>query len=145
MTASELWKIYQKIVFYWHNTELTNCAFAIITAFNPLGEELTETENILAHEKLKQQMLKNGWLACEISGCSRDLIYQERSLAIHISKEESFLLAKQWQQNGFYYVTEEGRLWLIPCLINKENDNKQVRDIKETDLGWFKDYLVHVS
>ncbi|UAA39115.1 DUF3293 domain-containing protein [Paraneptunicella aestuarii] len=133
MTDSELWKIYQKIVFYWHEAELTDGAFAIITAFNPHGKQLTEDENKSAHEKLKQQLLRNTGLVCEISGCSRDLSYQELSFAIQVSREKAMQLAKQWQQNGFYYVTQEGRLWLVPCLLN---------GMAETDMGWFKDYLV---
>lgn len=107
--------------------------FAVITAFNPLGQMCSDQENLHEHNVLMREVKQNGWSAVEISGCSPDMEHQEVSVAVALKGEDAFKLAKQFNQNAFYYITAQGELLLSPCLMTKS---------EPANLGNFSDYLV---
>ena len=85
-----------------------------ITAWNPLGKELTVEENRQANQKLKNELLKQGLKVTEGYGESSDRHWREDSFfAYPIDKDTSLTLCCTFEQNAVVYVTSEG----LPILL----------------------------
>ena len=89
-----------------------------ITAWNPLGKELTVEENRQANQKLKNELLKQGLKVTEGYGESSDRHWREDSFfAYPIDKETSLTLCCTFEQNAVVYVTSDG----LPKLLLNPN------------------------
>ena len=85
-----------------------------ITAWNPLGKELTVEDNKKANKKLKAELLKLGLNILDGYGESKDGMWREDSFfAYPVSKETSLKLCCDFHQNAVVYVSCEG----IPELL----------------------------
>ena len=85
-----------------------------ITAWNPLGKELTVEENRHANRKLKNELLKQGLKVTEGYGESPDGKWREDSFfAYPIDKDTSLTLCCTFEQNAVVYVTCTG----LPVLL----------------------------
>ena len=85
-----------------------------ITAWNPLGKELTVEENRHANQKLKNELLRQGYKVIEGYGESPDGEHREDSFfAYPIDKDTSLTLCCTFEQNAVVYVTSEG----LPILL----------------------------
>lgn len=89
-----------------------------ITAWNPLGKELTVEENQQANQKLKNELLRQGLKVIEGYGESPDSKWREDSFfAYPIDKETSLTLCCTFEQNAVVYVTSDG----LPKLLLNPN------------------------
>ena len=85
-----------------------------ITAWNPLGKELTVEENQQANQKLKNELLKQGLKVTEGYGESPDGQWREDSFfAYPIDKDTSLTLCCTFEQNAVVYITCAG----LPILL----------------------------
>lgn len=85
-----------------------------ITAWNPLGKELTVEENRQANRKLKNELLKQGLKVTEGYGESPDGKWREDSFfAYPIDKDTSLTLCCTFEQNAVVYVTSDGLAILL--------------------------------
>ena len=89
--------------------------FAIITANNPNGKVMTSEVNKKLNDLLKQQINKYGFV--ELIGASPDLTHQEPSFAVDISQNEAVKLAKQFNQNAIFWVTD-GEVFIVSAGLN---------------------------
>ena len=80
-----------------------------ITAWNPLGEELTFEDNEKANQTLKAELLKQGLNIIDGYGESKDGKWREDSFfAYPIDKKASLKLCSTFQQNAVVYVSSDG-------------------------------------
>lgn len=80
-----------------------------ITAWNPLGKELTVEENKQANKKLKNELLRRGLKVIEGYGESPDGKWREDSFfAYPIDEYTSLTLCCTFEQNAVVYVTSDG-------------------------------------
>lgn len=80
-----------------------------ITAWNPLGKELTVEDNKKANQKLKAELLKQGFNVIDGYGVSKDGKWREDSFfAYPVNKETSLKLCCDFHQNAVVYVSFEG-------------------------------------
>lgn len=80
-----------------------------ITAWNPLGKELTVENNKIANQKLKAELLKQGLNVIDGYGESKDGKWREDSFfAYPVNKETSLKLCCDFHQNAVVYVSFEG-------------------------------------
>ncbi len=80
-----------------------------ITAWNPLGEELTVEDNQKANQTLKEKLLKLGLNVTDGYGVSKDGKWREDSFfAYPIDKETSIKLCCDFHQNAVAYVSSDG-------------------------------------
>ena len=85
-----------------------------ITAWNPLGKELTVEENEQANQELKNVLLKQGLKIIEGYGESPDGKWREDSFfAYPINEDASLKLCCTFEQNAVVYVTCTG----LPVLL----------------------------
>lgn len=85
-----------------------------ITAWNPLGKELTVEENEQANQKLKNELPEQGLKVTEGYGESPDSEWRENSFfAYPIDQNTSLKLCRTFEQNAVVYVTCAG----LPTLL----------------------------
>lgn len=91
--------------------------FAIVTACNPLGKILSESEN---ESLLKNMQTKLTAIDFKIvTGASPDLSHQEKSFAVNCSKPKAVSLAKSFQQNAIFWV-DNGEVTIEPVSLSFE-------------------------
>ena len=110
-----LWENYKKIRFIAPFEPPHWPAFAIITAWNPASQPVSERRN-LRRERALWRQLEGKILAGPLWGASPDEQWQESSLVVALALEQACELAARFDQNALYWV-EEGKLWLVPVLI----------------------------
>ena len=130
-----LWQHYQNSCFLLTQTLSPPCSFAIITAYNPLGNILPISHNRLLDKQLQRDIHKSGCAYRALVGASQDLQHQEKSWAVYLDKADAFELAKKYQQLAFYFISD-GELQLLPCLaaqpaINMGEFAKFVRIVEQ--------------
>lgn len=85
-----------------------------ITAWNPLGKELTLEENEQANQNLKNKLISQGFRVTEGYGESSDGKWRENSFfAYPVDKDISLKLCRTCKQNAVVYVTYTG----LPILL----------------------------
>lgn len=96
-----------------------------ITAWNPLGKELTVEENRQANQRLKNELLRQGYKVIEGYGESSDGEHREDSFfAYPIDKDTSLTLCCTFEQNAVVYITSEG----LPILLLNPKLSKFTKD-----------------
>ena len=113
-----LWHDYQKTQFLLTQRLATDFSFAIITAHNPLGTNLTPCQNRLLDKQLLHQIELHRSPYRALVGASADLSHLEKSWAVFIDKSDAVALGCQFNQLAIYYV-EKGELSLVPCAAEK--------------------------
>jgi len=89
-----------------------------ITAWNPLGEELTVEDNEQANQELKNELLERGLKVTEGYGESPDGKWREDSFfAYPIDRDTGLKLCCTFEQNAVVYVTCAG----LPILLLNPN------------------------
>ena len=89
-----------------------------ITAWTPLGKELTLEDNKRANQNLKAELLKEGLNIIEGYGESKNGKWREDSFfAYPIDKEASIKLCCEFHQNAVVYIRSDG---LPELLLNPE-------------------------
>ena len=89
-----------------------------ITAWNPLGEELTLEDNLKANQNLKAELLIRGLNVIDGYGVSKDGKWREDSFFTYpIDEETSLKLCCDFSQNAVVYVSSNG----LPELLISSN------------------------
>ena len=89
-----------------------------ITAWNPLGKELTLEDNQKASQNLKAELLIRGLNVIDGYGVSKDGKWREDSFFTYpIDEETSLKLCCDFSQNAVVYVSSDG---LPELLINPD-------------------------
>lgn len=117
----EVWSLYQSTVFQWKSTPLARQPFAIVTAFNPNGEQFTQIANDQLNAELHTILEREKFQFSAIDGSSKDFSHVEASFAINCPKSDALRIAEQFQQNAIYWVEHE-ELILVPCLLMQFSD-----------------------
>jgi hypothetical protein len=91
----------------------------IITAYNPMDNQLSETENRLRNQKLKEQIRLTGFDCFAITGVSIDLTHQEPSFFTNASRKKSLVLGRIFEQRAIFSIKQD-KLLIIPCLQGGE-------------------------
>ncbi|MGL4249389.1 MAG: DUF3293 domain-containing protein [Aeromonas sp.] len=115
-----LWENYKKICFIAPFKVPQWPDFAIITAWNPASQWVSERRNLrreralLCHLTLDLQVSVVGpfW------GAAPDERWQESSLAAVMALPQARQLAARFGQNAIYWVAG-GQLWLVPVLSDE--------------------------
>lgn len=87
----------------------------IITAYNPMDNQLSEIENRLRNQKLKEQIRLSGFDCFSITGVSIDLTHQEPSFFTNASGKKSLAWGRAFEQRAIFGIKQD-KLSIIPCL-----------------------------
>src|SRR5215210_2415341 len=77
--------------------------FAVMTAFDPRGENLSLAENQKRKRVLDDRLLSAGWRYVEVDACSPDRSHCECSVAVPMPQEAALDLAREMQQVAIFW------------------------------------------
>jgi hypothetical protein len=90
-------------------------AFAVITAYNPLGQGLDEEADKAATVRLRKAISRLGLKRHRVTGVSADMKHREPGFAIWgCDLQAALSLGREFAQNAIYWV-EKGRLDVVSC------------------------------
>lgn len=93
--------------------------FAIITAFDPRGENLLATENERRSRDLERKLAKNGHHFIRVDCCSPDRSHCERSVAVVMPQEEAIDLARELEQVAIFWFDGQ-RFWIVGAVVKTD-------------------------
>ncbi len=93
--------------------------FAIMTAFDPRGDNLSPVENERRQRDLEQKLGRAGYKFAAVDCCSPDRSHCERSVAVVMPQEKAIEVARELQQVAIFWFDGE-RFWIIGALVETD-------------------------
>jgi hypothetical protein len=93
--------------------------FAIITAFDPRGQDLSAAENEERKRALDRRLLAGGYKFASVDCCSPDRSHCECSVAVAMRQEEAIALAKELEQVAIFWFDGE-RFWILGASVETD-------------------------
>lgn len=108
--------LYQSTIFYISPESVIPSwdEYAIITAFNPLGKNLSLDDNLTRQASLCHQLASHQFSHYSIVGSAPDGSHSELSAAVCCSLYDALHSAVEWKQNAIFWVSK-GELELHFC------------------------------
>jgi hypothetical protein len=89
--------------------------FAIMTAFDPRGENLSSAENEKRKQELDKRLRSSGYKFAQVTCCSPDRSHCECSVAVVMSQEKALDLAREMEQVAIFWFDGK-RFWILGAL-----------------------------
>ncbi len=86
--------------------------FAVMTAFDPRGENLSSEENDARMARLEEQLEEMGHSFTRVDACSTDGEHCECSVAVRMPRDEAVKLATEFEQVAIFWFDGE-MFWII--------------------------------
>jgi len=93
--------------------------FAIMTAFDPRGENLSPAENDKRTEKLRARLGSSDYRFLPVDCCSPDRSHCECSFAVVMPQEEALYLARELEQVAIFWF-DGSRFWIVGALAEAD-------------------------
>ena len=94
--------------------------FAIVTACNPDGQDVSDEENAIATERLRNDLLKEGHFLFSVTGGSPDFSHAEPGFGVLLkSLEEAIQWGQRFRQEAVFWIVE-GTVRVFSCLNGDE-------------------------
>ncbi len=93
--------------------------FAVITAFDPRGENLAAAENEKRQQDLERQLRSSGYKFAVVDACSPDRSHCECSVAVVMPQENALDLARELEQVAFFWFDGK-RFWILGALAETD-------------------------
>ena len=93
--------------------------FAIMTAFDPRGKNLSAAENQKRKRELDERLLPLGSTFVEVDCCSPDRSHCECSVALTMPREKALDLAREMQQVAIFWF-DGRRFWILGALVETD-------------------------
>jgi Protein of unknown function (DUF3293) len=93
--------------------------FAVLTAFDPRGHNLSATENEKRRRELDARLTKSGYEFVSVDACSPDRTHCECSVAVVMPQEKAISLARELEQVAIFWF-DGGRFWILGALVKSD-------------------------
>lgn len=93
--------------------------FAIMTAFDPRGENLSPSENKKRRRELDDRLRASGYNFAPVDCCSPDRSHCERSVAVVMPQEKAVDLARELEQVAIFWF-DGSRFWILGALAETD-------------------------
>lgn len=93
--------------------------FAIMTAFDPGGENLSPGENKKRKHDLDERLRSSGYRFAHVDCCSPDKSHCECSVAVVMPQNEALDLARELQQVAIFWF-DGNRFWILGALAETD-------------------------
>jgi hypothetical protein len=93
--------------------------FAVLTAFDPRGHDLSAAENEKRSRELDARLAKGGYRFVSVDACSPDRTHCERSVAVMMPQEKAIALARELEQVAIFWFDGK-RFWIIGALMEAD-------------------------
>jgi hypothetical protein len=93
--------------------------FAIVTAFDPEGKDLSAAENERRKQELDRRLSSMGYAFVHVDCCSPDRSHCERSVAVTMPRQTALDLARELGQVAIFWF--DGKLfWILGALVDAD-------------------------
>jgi hypothetical protein len=92
--------------------------FAVVTAFNPYGVNVTNEENVRRHSTLRDELESAGIPNVPAAGMSPDGAHREEGYAVWISRNRARDLAARYDQTAFFWFDGQ-EFWVVPTAVDE--------------------------
>jgi hypothetical protein len=93
--------------------------FAVMTAFDPRGENLSAQENDRRQRDLETRLSKAGHRFTKVDACSPDRSHCECSVAVTMPQQEAIDLARKLEQVAIFWFDGK-HFWIIGALVETD-------------------------
>jgi hypothetical protein len=93
--------------------------FAIMTAFDPRGENLSAAENEKRMQELDRRLRSSSYRFAQVDACSPDKSHCECSVAVIMPQEKALDLAREMQQVAIFWF-DGSRFWIVGALVETD-------------------------
>jgi hypothetical protein len=93
--------------------------FAIITAFDPQGRDLSDAENEQRKRELDRKISATGYRFMQVDCCSPDRSHCECSVAVTMPQGEALELAREMEQVAIFWFDGK-RFWILGGIVETD-------------------------
>jgi len=93
--------------------------FAVLTAFDPRGHDLSPGENEERRRALDARLTTSGYKFVSVDACSPDRAHCECSVAVKMPQEKAIALARELEQVAIFWFDGK-RFWIIGALVEAD-------------------------
>jgi hypothetical protein len=93
--------------------------FAVMTAFDPRGENLSPAENQKRKQELDRRLRSSGYRFAQVDACSPDRSHCERSVAVVMPQEKALDLAREMEQVAIFWFDGK-HFWILGALVETD-------------------------
>jgi hypothetical protein len=93
--------------------------FAIMTAFDPRGEDLSQAANEKRKQELDERLQSSGYKFTHVDACSPDGSHCECSVAVVMPQERAIDLAREMGQVAIFWFDGK-RFWILGALVETD-------------------------
>ncbi|MGZ3333541.1 MAG: DUF3293 domain-containing protein [Gemmatimonadaceae bacterium] len=93
--------------------------FAVLTAFDPRGHDLSATENEKRRQDLDARLTKSGYKYVSVDACSPDRVHCECSVAVVMPQKQAIALGRELEQVAIFWFDGK-RFWIIGALMEAD-------------------------
>jgi hypothetical protein len=94
-------------------------SFAVMTAFDPGGRNLSAAENERRRVDLKRRLDRAGDRYMEVDACSPDGSHCECSVAVAMPEEQAVALARELEQVAIFWF-DGARFWILGVIVETD-------------------------
>jgi hypothetical protein len=93
--------------------------FAILTAFDPRGQDLSRVENEKRKRELDERLTAGGYRFAHVAACSPDRSHCEPSVAVVMLQDQAIDLARELEQVGIFWF-DGTRFWILGAIAESD-------------------------
>jgi hypothetical protein len=93
--------------------------FAVLTAFDPRGQDLSPTENESRKRNLDRRLRAEGYKFADVDACSPDRSHCECSVAVVMPQAKAIDLARELEQVAIFWFDGK-RFWIIGVIVETD-------------------------
>ena len=93
--------------------------FAIMTAFDPRGQDLPRSENEERRRALEKRIGASGYRFVNVDCCSPDRSHCECSIAVVMPQEKAIALARELEQVAIFWFDGK-RFWILGAIVETD-------------------------
>lgn len=96
-----------------------NDTFAILTAHDPCGRDLTPEENKVLQNRLESELKSSNVNFVRVDACSVDRRHCECSLAIDVTQKSALEIAARYEQMAIFWF-DGNAMWLLGAVVESD-------------------------
>lgn len=93
--------------------------FAVMTAFDPRGRDLADSDNERRQAELTDRLRRAGYRFVDVDACSPDGSHCECSLAVVMEQSEAIELARELEQVAIFWFDGQ-RFWILGAIVESD-------------------------
>jgi Protein of unknown function (DUF3293) len=93
--------------------------FAVLTAFDPGGRDLSPVENEKRRRQLDRRLTAEGYKFAHVDACSPDRSHCEYSVAVVMPQEKAIDLAGEMEQVAIFWFDGK-RFWILGVVVETD-------------------------